>query len=51
MDPDGCLKDWLIKWTQILILLIIMIPIMKMDQNSYQPAEIICSVVSTLTEE
>ena len=45
------LKDWFIKWTWILSLLMIMIPMMKMAQNSYQPAELTWSVVCTLIGE
>ena len=53
MEPDGCLKDWFVKWTQILSLLVSMIPVMKMAQNPYQsePAELTWSLVSTLTGE
>ena len=51
MEPDDCLKDWFIKWTQILSLLMIMIPMMKMAQNHYQPAELTWTVVSNLTGE
>ena len=49
MEPDDCLKDWFVKWTQILSLLMIMIPMMKMAQNPYQPAELTWSIVSTPT--
>uniref|UniRef100_A0A0V1KGZ9 Uncharacterized protein n=1 Tax=Trichinella nativa TaxID=6335 RepID=A0A0V1KGZ9_9BILA len=35
MITISCLKDWFIKWTQILSLLMIMIPMMKMAQNPY----------------
>ena len=45
MEPNSCQKDWFFKWTQI------MIPMMKMAQNPYQPAELTWSVVSTLTRE
>ena len=50
MEPDDCLKDWFIKLTRILSLLMIMIPMMKMAQNPYQPAELTWSVVSPLLE-
>ena len=51
MEHGGELKDWFIKWTQILSLLMIMIPMMKTAQNPCQPAELTWSVVSTLIGE
>jgi hypothetical protein len=35
MEPDGYLEDWFIMWTQILILLVSMIPIMMMAKNFF----------------
>ena len=29
MEPNNCQKDWFVKWTQILDLLVCMIPITK----------------------
>lgn len=49
MEPYGCLKDRFIKWTQILSLLMIIIPKMKMAQNPYQPNELTWSVVSLVS--
>jgi hypothetical protein len=40
VEPNGCLS-----------LLVIMIPMVKMAQKPYQPAELTWSVVSTLTAE
>ena len=51
MELDGCLKYWFIKSMWILSLLMMMIPMMKMIQNPYQPAKLIWSLVSTLTGE
>jgi hypothetical protein len=50
-ETDGCLKDWFLKWTQILSLLISMIPIIKMAKSLYQPAELIWSIASSITWE
>ncbi|EDL25264.1 mCG147887 [Mus musculus] len=49
MELNDCLKDWFIKWTWILGLVIMMIPMMKTVQNPYQPAKLTWSVVSMLT--
>jgi hypothetical protein len=51
MDLFDSLKDCFVKWTQIMSILMIMIPMIKMAQNPYQPAELTWSVVSTLTRE
>ena len=41
----------IVKWTQILSLLVSMIPIMMMAKNPYQPAEFIWSIDSTISWE
>ena len=46
---DGCLKDWFFKWTQVLSLLVYVIPIMMMAENLYQPAELTWSIASTIS--
>jgi hypothetical protein len=35
MGLNGCLKDWFIKWTQALNLLVSIIPILMMAKNLY----------------
>ena len=39
IEPSDCLKDWFVKWTQILSLVMIMITMIKTAQNLYQSAE------------
>ena len=48
MERDSCLKDWFIKLTQIMSLLV-GFQFMKSTQNLYQPSESTVDVVSTLT--
>jgi hypothetical protein len=47
MEHDGCLKDWFIKWTQILNHLVSMILTSLMAKNTFWTKNLIRSTAST----
>jgi hypothetical protein len=50
MEHNGCLKDWFVKWTQILNLLVSMILISLRAKNPFYLKRLIWCTASTLRE-